>query len=133
MRISDWSSDVCSSDLVLIAVRAAALNYPDVLVIQDLYQVRPPRPFAPGSEVSGVVEAVGAGVTAFRPGDRVIGLVPWGALAEKLVVTERRCIRNNPGVSEAEAAAIIVTYATSPYALYDQGTLAKGVTLEVLG
>src|SRR3546814_14028133 len=74
-----------------------------------------------------------SGVTAFRPGDRVIGLVPWGALAEKLVVPESSCIRINPGVSDADAAALIVTYATSHYALYDQGTLAKGETLVVLG
>lgn len=118
---------------VLIAVRAAALNYPDVLLIQDLYQMRPPRPFAPGSEVAGIIEAVGSGVAAFKPGDRVIGLVAWGGLAEKLVVPESGCIRIDDRMDFEDAAALMVTYATSHYALRDQGTLAEGETLIVLG
>ena len=77
---------------VLIDVHAAALNYPDVLLIQDLYQIRPPRPFAPGSEVAGVVRAVGSGVTRFRVGDRVIGTAAWGGLATQFIVPEANCI-----------------------------------------
>src|ERR1700740_441477 len=68
---------------VLISVRACGANYPDLLIIEDRYQARPPRPFAPGSEIAGVVAAVGQKVTQFQPGDRVIGQLPWGGMAEK--------------------------------------------------
>ncbi|RYY29115.1 MAG: NADPH:quinone oxidoreductase family protein [Sphingomonadales bacterium] len=118
---------------VLIGVKACALNYPDVLLIQDLYQIRPTRPFSPGSEVAGIIEAVGAGVTAFRPGDRVIGLAAWGGLAEKLVVPQSSCLPIPDGVPFDEAAALIVTYATSHYALRDQAAIQPGETLLVLG
>ncbi|OJY53867.1 NADPH:quinone oxidoreductase family protein [Sphingomonas sp. 67-41] len=118
---------------VLIAVHAAALNYPDVLLIQDLYQMRPARPFSPGSEVAGVVEAVGAGVTAFKPGDRVIGLTAWGGLADKILVPQSGCIAIPGCVPFDEAAALMVTYATSHYALRDQAAIQPGETLLVLG
>src|SRR5947208_17013140 len=76
---------------VLLAVKACGVNYPDLLIIEDRYQFKPERPFAPGGEVAGVVEAVGAGVTKFRPGDRVIGSCGWGGMAEKLAVAAESC------------------------------------------
>lgn len=120
-------------DEVLIEVRAAALNYPDVLLIRDLYQMRPPRPFAPGSEVAGVVRAVGAGVTRVRPGDRVIGTAAWGGLATLLVVPQANCIAIPAHVPFDEAAALTVTFGTSHYALRERGALRAGETLLVLG
>jgi NADPH2:quinone reductase len=124
---------VPTEDQVLIAVHSTALNFPDVLLIQDLYQMRPPRPFAPGSEVAGIVEAVGANVTAFKPGDRVIGLAAYGGLAEKIAVPQASCLAIPDGVPFDEAAALIVTYATSHYALRDQAAIKPGETLLVLG
>src|SRR3984885_5413373 len=65
-----------------VQVTACGVNFPDVLIIQDLYQFKPPRPFAPGSEVAGVVTAIGDGVTAFKPGDKVFGSTGWGGMSE---------------------------------------------------
>lgn len=118
---------------VLIDVRAAALNYPDVLIIQDLYQMRPPRPFAPGSEVAGVVAAVGTDVTRFRPGDHVIGTAPFGGLATRLVVPQGNCVVMPNGLPFDTAAAFLVTFATSYYALRERAALRAGETLLVLG
>src|SRR5262247_1549009 len=77
---------------VLLAVKACGVNYPDLLIIEDRYQFKPPRPFAPGGEVAGIVESVGEGVTGFKAGDRVIGSTVAGGMAEKLVVEAARCI-----------------------------------------
>lgn len=118
---------------ILIAVRACALNYPDTLLIQDRYQIKLPRPFAPGSEVAGVVEAVGPGVTAYAPGDRVIGLSMSGGLAGKIVVPQSGCIAIASSVPFDEAAALMVTYATAHYALKHQAAIRAGETLLVLG
>lgn len=133
LSLDDVTDPVPGPDEVLIAVRCCALNYPDVLMIADRYQMRPPRPFAPGSEVAGVVEAVGADVAGFRAGDRVIGLAAWGGLSEKMVVPQSGCIAIPDGVPFDQAAALIVTYATSHYALRDQAAVKPGETLVVLG
>src|SRR6187401_1890869 len=77
---------------VVLAIKACGVNYPDVLIIEDRYQFKPERPFAPGGEVAGVVEAVGAGVTQFKPGDRVIGSTISGGMSEKLVLEAGLCI-----------------------------------------
>jgi NADPH2:quinone reductase len=118
---------------VVIAVEAAALNYPDVLLIQDKYQMRPPRPFAPGSEVAGRIAAIGSGVETLHIGDRVIGLVSWGGLAERLCLPAAACVPLSDGMPADEAAALLVTYGTSHYALKEHGRIAPGETLLVLG
>jgi NADPH2:quinone reductase len=118
---------------VLLRVKACGVNYPDVLIIEDRYQFKPERPFAPGGEVAGVVEAVGQGVSLVRPGDRVIGQAGWGGMAEKLVLTEGRCIPMPEAMSFEEGAAFIMTYGTSHYALKQRASLKAGETLLVLG
>jgi NADPH2:quinone reductase len=118
---------------VRLAVKACGVNYPDTLIIRDLYQFKPARPFAPGGEVSGVVEALGAGVAALKVGDRVIGSAGWGGMAEKLVLPADRCIKIPDAMPFDEAAAFIMTYGTSYYALKQRAVLKAGETLLVLG
>lgn len=118
---------------VLLAVKACGVNYPDVLIIEDRYQFKPPRPFAPGGEVAGIVEAVGANVKNVKPGDRVIGSTIAGGMAEKLVVEAERCIPMPASMPFDEASALILTYGTSIYALKDRARLRKGESLLVLG
>jgi NADPH2:quinone reductase len=118
---------------VRIRVAACALNYPDVLIIEDRYQVRPPRPFAPGAEVAGIVERTGAGVVAPSVGERVMGVCSFGGLAEKLVLPAVRCVRMPEAMPFADAAALQLTYGTACYGLEDCGRLASGETLLVLG
>jgi NADPH2:quinone reductase len=118
---------------VLLAVKACGVNYPDLLIIEDRYQYKPERPFAPGGEVAGVVEAVGAGVTNFKRGDRVIGSTTAGGMAEKLVLGADRCIAMPDAMPFDEASALVLTYGTTIYALKDRGHLKRGETLLVLG
>ena len=118
---------------VLLAVKACGVNYPDLLIIEDKYQFKPPRPFAPGGEVAGVVEAVGPGVMKLRPGDRVIGSTISGGMAEKLVLNANDCVAMPAGMPFDEASALVLTYGTSIYALKDRAGLKAGETLLVLG
>jgi NADPH2:quinone reductase len=118
---------------VLLAVKACGVNYPDLLIIEDRYQFKPERPFAPGGEVAGVVEAVGAGVRKFKPGDRVIGSSISGGMAEKLALEADRCIAMPDAMPFDEASALVLTYGTTIYALKDRGHLKRGETLLVLG
>jgi len=118
---------------VRVRVRACALGFPDLLLIQDQYQVRPPRPFAPGGEVAGTIEAVGAGVTDLAPGDRVIALCLWGGLAQQLVVDEEQCIPVPDDISLEDTAALMLSHATAWYALRDRGGLKAGEVLLVTG
>ena len=118
---------------MLVAVRACSINYPDVLIIEDKYQFKPPRPFAPGGEISGVVESVGAGVTQWAVGDRVLGTVGNGGLVEKIAVDADRLYALPVGRSFDEGSALILTYGTTIHALLDRGHIAEGQTLLVLG
>jgi NADPH:quinone reductase len=118
---------------VLLAVKACGVNYPDALIIEDRYQFKPERPFAPGSEVSGIVEAVGEGVSFLKAGDRVIGSCGWGGMAEKLALSADRCIPMPDAMPFDEAAAFVMTYGTSYHALKDRAQLKAGETLLVLG
>ena len=118
---------------LLVRVRAAAINYPDVLIIEDKYQMRPPRPFAPGGEIAGEVEALGDGVTGWSVGDRLIAVPGFGGLAEKIVIRAAAAIPLPQGRSFTDGAALLLTYATSIHALYDRGRIEAGETLLVLG
>ena len=118
---------------VRIAVKAAALNYPDTLIIRDLYQFKPPRPFAPGGEVAGVIEALGEGVANHKVGDRVIALCGNGGLAEAVLAPASQTFALPASIGFAEGAALQYTYGTSYHALKDRGRLQPGETLLVLG
>jgi NADPH2:quinone reductase len=118
---------------VVVAIRACGVNYPDVLMIEDRYQVRPERPFAPGGEISGVVKAVGAGVTGLVPGQRVMGGVGHGGMAEAIAVEAARLFVMPDAMGFDEGAALLMTYGTSYYALVRRAHLAAGETLLVLG
>jgi NADPH:quinone reductase len=118
---------------LLVRVKACAINYPDVLIIEDKYQFKPPRPFAPGGEIAGIVEAVGEGVVGWSPGDRVIAMIGHGGLAEKVVVSGAMAVPLPEGRSFEEGSALILTYATTIHALLDRGQLKVGETLLVLG
>ena len=118
---------------LLVRVRACAINYPDVLIIEDKYQFKPPRPFAPGGEIAGIVEAVGEGVSGWSEGDRVIAMIGHGGLAEKVLVAAPMALKLPEGRSFEEGSALILTYATSIHALLDRGRLEEGQTLLVLG
>ncbi|MES2835296.1 MAG: NADPH:quinone oxidoreductase family protein [Pseudomonadota bacterium] len=118
---------------VVIEVRAVGVNFPDTLIIEDRYQFKPQRPFSPGGEVAGVVEAVGEGVKTVRKGDRVIAVPGWGGMVERLAVRAETLVPIPDAMSFEEAAGLIMTYGTSYYALKDRAGLKAGETLLVLG
>jgi len=118
---------------VLVKVNIAALNFFDSLIIADLYQVRPPRPFSPASEMAGVVEGFGEGVSEFKPGDRVCGYLTSGCAREYIVIPQQALSIIPSTVSDEQAACIMITYGTSYHALKDRAGLKKGETLAVLG
>src|SRR5688572_10749997 len=86
LRLDDLPDPVAGPGELLVRVRAAAINYPDVLIIEDKYQFKPPRPFAPGGEIAGEVEAIGDGVTGWQRGDRLIAVIGHGGLSEKVAI-----------------------------------------------
>jgi NADPH:quinone reductase len=131
--IEEIASPVPGPGEVVISVKAASVNFPDVLIIQNKYQFKPPLPFSPGSEVAGTVKEVGEGVTAFTAGDPVLAVTTYGAFAEEVKTEARRLLSIPAGMDFATAAAFGLTYATSEHALYDRGALKAGETLLVLG
>ncbi len=118
---------------VVIAVKACGVNFPDVLIIEDKYQFKPPLPFAPGAEVAGVVKAVGAGVERPKVGDRVIASCGWGGMAEQVLADAAKCIPMPDDMDFATGSALVLTYGTSHYALKDRAKLKPGENLVVLG
>jgi NADPH2:quinone reductase len=118
---------------VVVSVKAASVNFPDVLIIQNKYQFKPQLPFSPGSEVAGVVKTIGDGVTTVKPGDRVMAFTTYGAFAEEVKTDAKRLLPLPAGMDFTHAAAFGLTYATSDHALRDRGQLAAGETLLVLG
>jgi NADPH2:quinone reductase len=117
----------------VVSVKAASVNFPDVLIIENKYQLKPPLPFSPGSEVAGVVKAVGSGVSGWTPGDAVIAFTGYGAFAEEVKTDASRLIAIPAGMDFVTASAFGLTYGTSDHALRDRGQLAAGETLLVLG
>ena len=118
---------------VVVSVRAASVNFPDVLIIQNKYQFKPPLPFSPGSELAGVVKEIGDGVSGLRPGDRVMAFTTYGAFAEEVKTEASRLFALPEKMDFVTGAAFLLTYATSDHALRDRGALQSGETLLVLG
>ena len=133
LRVGELPSPVAGPGELKVRVRSAAINYPDVLIIEDKYQFKPSRPFAPGGEIAGEVIAIGEGVDDWAVGDRVIAVPGWGGLVEEIVISAKTAFRLPEGRSFTDGAALLLTYATSIHGLYDRGKLASGQTLLVLG
>src|SRR5258705_1790531 len=117
----------------VVSVKAATVNFPDVLIIQNKYQFKPPLPFSPGSELAGVVKEVGAGVTSVKPGAKVIAFTTYGAFAEEVKTEAARLIPLPEKMDFPTGAAFLLTYGTSDHALRDRAALKAGETLLVLG
>lgn len=118
---------------VLLDVHAAGVNFPDTLIIEGKYQFKPPFPFSPGGECSGVVVAVGEKVSHVKPGDRVMALTGWGSFAEQVAVGGDKVMPIPPSLDFNSAAAFGMTYGTSMHALKQRANLQPGETLLVLG
>ena len=118
---------------VLIEIKAASLNFPDLLIVQNKYQIKPPLPFVPGSEYAGVVQAVGDGVKHLKVGQNVACLSGTGGFASHTIAPAALCMPLPAGFSFVDAAAFIMIYATSHHALVDRAQLKAGETLLVLG
>ena len=118
---------------VALTVHAAGVNFPDVLIIQGKYQFKPELPFIPGNELSGVVRALGEGVTTVKVGDKVIAFTSTGAFAQQIVVPVQALMPMPPGMDFDTAAAITLTYGTSHHAVVDRAALKEGETMLVLG
>lgn len=129
----DWPEPEPGDHDVLIEIRAGGLNFPDVLMIQGKYQSQPEMPFIPGGECAGDVLAVGAKVTRFKPGDKVVTMGGTGAFAERVAANEMLVFPMPEGLSYEQAAGVAITYFTSHYALKQRANLQPGETLLVLG
>ncbi|MDA1116826.1 MAG: NADPH:quinone oxidoreductase family protein [Proteobacteria bacterium] len=131
--LEDVPSPKAGAGEVVISVKAASVNFPDVLIIQNKYQVKPPLPFSPGSELAGVVKEVGAGVHNVKPGDKVIAVTTFGAFAEEVKTESGRLLPMPAGMSFEAAASFVLTYGTTDHALRDRAQLKAGESLLVLG
>lgn len=130
---SDWPEPVATGKTVVIDAEMIGVNFPDGLLVQGLYQLKPPTPFIPGMEVAGVVSAVGDGVTRFKVGDRVASVSSLGAYAEKVGAHEATVMKLPDGVSAEDACALMCGYGTSHHALKQRAQIRPGETLVVLG
>lgn len=133
LELTDIPDPVAGAGEAVVAVRAAALNFFDTLLIAGKYQHKPPFPFSPASEFAGVVDSVGPGVTGLAPGDRVVGWMGSGAARERVVIKAERLAKLPANLDFDRAAGLTVTYGTTVYALKDRAQLVPGETLAVLG
>lgn len=133
LKLTETATPEPDAGQIRIAVKAAGVNFPDTLIIRDMYQFKPPRPFAPGGEVAGVVEAVGAGVATLRAGDRVLAGGINGGFSTHFVCDAARANKIPDQMPFDEAAAFMLTYGTSHYALKDRAALKPGESLFILG
>ena len=131
--IEDIASPVPGKGEVKVRVKAAGLNFPDTLIIEGKYQIKPELPFSPGGEMGGEVLEVGDGVKNFKAGQRVMGLTGYGAFAEEILVPENRLIPVPDGMDDHTAAAFSMVYGTSYHALKQRANIQPGETLLVLG
>lgn len=133
LRLVDVPAPIADAGQLLLEVKACGVNYPDLLTIQDLYQVKATRPFAPGAEVAGVVRALGSGVTGYRVGQRLAARIGTGGMAEFVAVDVGRCTPIPEGMSFTDAAVMQFTFETAYYALHSRARLQAGETVLVLG
>ncbi|MEQ8494247.1 MAG: NADPH:quinone oxidoreductase family protein [Gammaproteobacteria bacterium] len=133
LELKDIATPEPGAGEVRIRVHACGVNYPDILIIEDKYQFRPERPFSPGGEVAGEIDAVGEGVDGLAIGDRVIGMISWGGMAEYVITRAVKCAPMPDDMPWDEAAAFVFTYGTSYHALKQRAALGDGDTLLVLG
>jgi NADPH2:quinone reductase len=131
--LDEMPDPVAKPGWAVVSVKAVGVNFPDTLIIEDKYQFKPARPFAPGGEISGIVKSVGEGVTHVKPGDRVLGNTGWGGMAEEIALEGHRLVKIPDAMPFDEAAAFIMTYGTSWHALEARANLKAGQTLLVLG
>jgi NADPH:quinone reductase len=131
--VEELPSPTPGADDVLLSVKATGVNFPDVLIIQNKYQVKPPLPFSPGCEAAGIVTDVGSEVAHIKRGDRVMVVTGYGAFAEEIAVPASRVVPIPDGMDDTTAAAFLFTYGTAHHALCDRGQLRAGETLLVLG
>lgn len=133
LQIGELADPVASAGQVIIKVAACSINYPDVLIIQDLYQIKPPRPFAPGSEVAGIVDSIGEGVKGISVGDRVIALTGANGMAEKVSAAATNIFKMPDDMDFEDGASILMTYGTSIHAYKQRGHIKAGDSVLVLG
>ena len=133
LEFRDVPSPAPGEGEVVVSVRAASVNFPDVLIIENKYQFKPPLPFSPGSELAGVVKAVGPGVTTAKVGDRVMAFTLYGAFAEEVKLEVNRVLPIPDGMDFQTAAALLLTYGTMEHGLRDRGGVRPGETVLVLG
>jgi len=133
LRIEEQDDPTPGEGQVLVAIKAAGINFPDVLMIGGNYQVKIPPPFVPGGETAGIVEAIGTGVTRYKPGDRVIAIPTGGGFAEKCVLSEQLCFPLPASLTFEQGAGFTITYATSYHAFRQCTKLKAGQTVLVLG
>jgi NADPH:quinone reductase len=133
LEISDIPEPTPGPGEAVVQIKAAALNFFDTLIIAGKYQHKPPFPFSPAAEFSGVVESVGPGVTGIAPGGRVIGNIGWGAAREAVAVAADQLVKIPDALDFDRAAGLTVTYGTTLYALRVRADLKSGETLAVLG
>ena len=133
LRLEEVAEPVAGPGELLVRVRACSMNFPDVLIIEDKYQLKPQRPFAPGGEIAGEVIATGEDVSGWQPGDRIIAALGFGGLAEQVIFPASRAIPLPAERSFEDGSALLMTYATAIHALVDRGRLGAEQTLLVLG
>ncbi|QTL03067.1 NADPH:quinone oxidoreductase family protein [Aquabacter sp. L1I39] len=133
MRIDTLPDLMPGPGEMVVDVKAVGINFPDTLVVSGKYQILPPRPFAPGKDLAGIVHAVGPGVTDFAPGDRIMGQVEHGAFAEQAIVSPAQAFRLPDGMEFTDAAAMGLVYQTAHFALVERGQYKRGETVLVGG
>lgn len=133
LKLEDTADPQPGPGQVLVDVHAASVNFPDLLVIGGTYQILPPLPFSPGKDMAGVVAAVGTGVTAVKPGDRVAAQNEYGAYAQKCVVPQHNCYVMPASMSFDDAAAMGIAYPTAHFALLERGRYQPGETVLING
>ena len=133
LEVADIESPAAGPGEVVVAVKAAGLNFFDTLIIQNKYQFKPDLPFSPGAEIAGEVKSLGDGVEGLQVGDRVMAYSVWGGVRAEIAISQDAVIPMPDGLDFITAAGLIVTYGTSLHALKDRADLQPGETLAVLG